>query len=267
MNKLLFIFAISVAVLANNVAMAEITTVTRTTTTTTTTTTNVPVNAILQDNIATIKTAIANYKAGNNLQCISILSEYVKTHPVSAAAHYYLGNAYMRIGMTDKALTNYTKTADINTVPQLTSYSLQAIDCINNIGTGAPCVYYAFNRKQLAELQADPSGYLRSVRNNLLSEEVIEGSDPEIEKLIKGEYSDRIHPEAKQVLYEEKLKKQQYNLNKKKSMLPVSNELETANSTSYPLPSYAPNAASSSNEVTADEMELIIMSETAALNK
>ena len=221
---------------------------------------------LLKDDIGTIKYAISSYKAQNYLQCISTLTEYVNTHPVSAAAFYYLGNAYMKLGLGDKAKENYAKTANINTVPQLTSYAIQAIDCIDR-GPGAICVYYTFNKKQIVELQANPKVYLDSVRNNLLAEEVREGSDPDIEKLIKGEgeFSGRIHPEAKKVLIDERTKRDRYNMNKR-SMLPVSEKIAKVIRAEYPVHSYAPNAESSSTEVTADEMELIIMSETAALN-
>ena len=224
-------------------------------------------SASLRDDIGTIRYAIRTYKAQNYVQCISTLSEYVKTHPISAAAFYYLGNSYLRLGLADKARENYSRAADINTVPQITSYSLQAIDCIDR-GPGIPCVYYTFNRKQLAELQANPTAYLDSVRHNLVAEDVREGSDPDIEKLIRGEgeYSGRIHPEAKKVLIDERIKRDKFNMNKK-SMLPVSEKLAKVIRAEYPVHSYAPSASTSSTEVTADEMELIIMSETAALNK
>ncbi len=222
---------------------------------------------ILQENIAIIRGAISSYKAQNYVQCISTLTEYVKTHPISAAAYYYLGNSYMRLGMGDKAKENYAKTIDINTVPQMTSYAIQAIDCIDN-SNGMPCVYYSFNKKQLAELQANPRVYLESIRTSLNSEDIREGSDEEIEKLIRAEgvYADRIHPEAKVVLRDEKVKRDKYNMNKK-SMLPVSDKIAKMIKAPYPVHSYAPNAVSTSTEVTADEMELIIMSETAALQK
>ena len=76
----------------------------------------------------------------------------------------------------------------------------------------------------------------------------------------------RIHPEAKKVLIDERIKRDKFNMNKK-SMLPVSEKLAKVIRAEYPVHSYAPNASTSSTEVTADEMELIIMSETAALNK
>ena len=222
---------------------------------------------LLKDNIAIIRGAIKSYKAQNYTQCIVTLTEYVKTHPISAAAYYYLGNSYMKIGDADLARENYERTVDINTVPQLTSYALQAIDCLNR-GPGVVCQYYSFSKKQIAELQENPTVYLESVRNNLLSENVREGSDEEIEKLIQaqGIYSDRIHPEAKQVLSNEKTQREKYNMNKK-SMIPVSDKIAKVIRASYPVHSYAPNAVSTSTEITADEMELIIMSETAALQK
>lgn len=221
----------------------------------------------LKDDIAIIRGAIRSYKAQNYTQCISTLTEYVKTHPVSAAAFYYLGNSYMKVGLGEKARENYSRTVDINTVPQLTSYAIQAIDCIDR-GPGLPCVYYSFNKKQIAELQANPTIYLESVRNNLLAEDVVEGTDEEIEKLIqaKGIYADRIHPEVKQVLSNERTQREKYNMNKK-SMLPVSDSIAKVIRASYPVHSYAPNAVDNSTDVTADEMELIIMSETAALKK
>jgi len=217
----------------------------------------------LKENIAIVKSAISYYKAQNYLECINVLTQYVKKHEFSAAAYYYLGCAYMRVGLSDKAKENFERTADINTVPQLTSYSLQAVDCIDR--TPEPCEYYKFTKKQIVELQENPSAYLDSVRNNLLAEETVEGSDEEIEKLIHGAYSDRIHPEALKVLLDERMKQKQFNLNKK-SMLPVSNKLAKAIRAAYPV-SYAPNTKSTTSEVTADEMELIIMSETAALKK
>lgn len=216
----------------------------------------------LKENIATVKSAITYYKAQNYLECINILSEYIKKYDFSAAAHYYLGCAYMRIGLAEKAKENFERTADINTVPQLTSYSLQAVNCIEN--SPAPCEYYKLTKKQIVELQADPSGYIENLRNNLLAEETVEGVDEEIEKLIHGTY-DKVHPEAAKVLLDERMKKDKYNLNKK-GMLPVSNKLAKAIRATYPH-SYAPSAKSATSEVTADEMELIIMSETAALKK
>ena len=217
----------------------------------------------LKENIATVKSAITLYKAQNYLGCISLLSDYVKTHQYSAAAYYYLGCAYMKVGMGDNARENFERAADINTVPQLTSYALQAVDCIDR--SPEPCEYYKLTKKQIIELQANPAEYLDSLRNNLLAEETVEGTDEEIEKLIHGAYSERIHPEALKVLLEERMKQKQFDINKR-TALPVSNKLAKAIRAAYP-PSYAPSAKPTSSEVTADEMELIIMSETAALKK
>ncbi len=219
----------------------------------------------LKENIATVRSAISHYKAQNYLECINVLSEYIKKYQYSAAAHYYLGCAYMKVGLTEKAKENFEKSADINTVPQLTSYSLQAVDCIDR-ASPEPCEYYKLTKKQIVELKASPSEYLDSLRNNLLAEETVEGADEEIDKLIRGEYSGRVHPEALKVLIDERMKHDQYKMNKK-VMLPVSSKLAKAMRAVYPAHSYAPNAKSSSSSITADEMEMIIMSETAALKK
>ncbi|MBQ3642821.1 hypothetical protein II906_12995 [bacterium] len=155
-----------------------------------------------------IKAAIGKYKAGNFLGCISDLKLVTDKDPDSAVSWYYLGSAYMNIAMKAEAHEAFDRVVALNTVPQLTSYSIQAKLCMEN---PANCNYQKFNAEQIDELKADPNGFLTNFFAS--KDEPQDEGNEEIEKLIHGEYADKMHPDAKEFVEEQRIKMQQLEIN------------------------------------------------------
>ena len=162
--------------------------------------------AAVKDGAGT-KAAIEKYKARNFIGCISDLKMITKEDPANAVGWYYLGSAYMNIALKTEAHEAFDKVVALNTVPQLTSYSIQAKLCMEN---PAKCEYHEFTLEQIEQLRLNPSGFLESYMAAKLATE--NSNDAEIEKLIDGDY-DKIHPEAKEFIHQEKLKMQQTQIN------------------------------------------------------
>ena len=158
-----------------------------------------------ESNTAVIKGAIEKYKNRNFLGCISDLKMETAKDPSSAIAWYYLGNAYMNIAMKAEAHEAFDNVVQINSVPKLTSYSIQAKICMEN---PARCTYQDFNKDQISQLKADPTGFLESYFANLNNDNKSE-ADIEIEKLINGSYGGNLHPDAKNVIIQERTKIEQ----------------------------------------------------------
>ena len=106
-----------------------------------------------------IKEAIAKYKAKNYLGCISDLKMYTAKETNNAVAWYYLGTSYMNIAMLGEAQDAFDKVIELNTVPQLTSYSIQAKLCMEN---QEKCKYQDFTYDEIKQLKSDPVKFLDS---------------------------------------------------------------------------------------------------------
>lgn len=162
--------------------------------------------AAVKDSAGT-KAAIAKYKERNFIGCISDLKMITKDDPANAVGWYYLGSAYMNIALKPEAHQAFDKVVALNTVPQLTSYAIQAKLCMEN---PARCEYQDFTLEQIEQLRLNPTGFLESYAAAKLTEQ--NPDNAEIEKLIDGNY-DKIHPEAKEFIHQEKLKMQQTEIN------------------------------------------------------
>ena len=165
-----------------------------------------------------IKDAIEKYKNKNYLGCISDLRMETTKDPTSTISWYYLGNAYMNIAMKKEAHDAFDKVVSLNTVPKLTSYALQAKICMEN---KQRCQYQNFNAEQIAQLKANPATFIESYFASL-SDANKNQKDLEIERLIKGGYNSKIHPEASKVILQERTKMEQSRINSK-AALPTDN--------------------------------------------
>ena len=155
------------------------------------------------DDLKVINSAIKKYKDKNYLGCISELTEYTEKNPTSVAAWYYLGNSYMNIAMQDKANEAFEKVITINSVPQLTSYSIQAQLCMKD---PTQCEYKIYTLDEIEQLKLDPVKFLAEYNKPKEPEVVVQ--DPkvvEINRLINGEYPG-IHPDADNFIRQESLK-------------------------------------------------------------
>ena len=166
------------------------------------------------NNTQVIKEAIQKYKDKNYLGCISDLRIETKKDPMSTVSWYYLGNAYMNIAMKQEAHEAFDKVVQLNTVPKLTSYAIQAKLCMEN---PAKCNYQDFNNEQIAQLKANPNQFLESYFESL-SDKNKNKDDIEIEKLIKGAYSGKVHPDASKVIIQERTKMEQNKINSKAAL-------------------------------------------------
>lgn len=175
-------------------------------------------------NIQVIKDAISKYKNKNYVGCISDLRMYTEKDPSSAIAWYYLGNSYMNIAMKQEAHAAFEKVIALNTVPKLTSYSIQAQICMEN---PTKCNYQNFSTDEIKKLKADPTAFLEQYFANLANT----GKDAdtvEIEQLIKGSYSQNIHPQAREFIRQEKTKMKQNEINTDQAFIPSSDKLAQA---------------------------------------
>ena len=176
------------------------------------------------DNTQTIKDAISKYKNKNYVGCISDLRMLTEKDPTSAIGWYYLGNAYMNIAMKQEAHAAFEKVIALNTVPKLTSYSIQAQICMEN---PLKCEYQDFSYDEIKKLKADPSGFLEQYFANLNNTEK-DADTVEIENLIKGNYPQNVHPQAQEFIRQEKTKMKQNEINTDQAFIPSSDKLAQA---------------------------------------
>lgn len=177
-----------------------------------------------ETNMQLIKDAISKYKNKNYVGCISDLRMYTEKDPSSAIAWYYLGNSYMNIAMKQEAHAAFEKVIALNTVPKLTSYSIQAQICMEN---PTKCNYQNFSTDEIKKLKADPTAFLEQYFANLANT----GKDAdtvEIEQLINGAYSQNIHPQAQEFIRQEKTKMKQNEINTDQAYIPSSDKLAQA---------------------------------------
>ena len=149
---------------------------------------------------------------------------YTEKDPSSAIAWYYLGNSYMNIAMKQEAHAAFEKVIALNTVPKLTSYSIQAQICMEN---PTKCNYQNFSTDEIKKLKADPTAFLEQYFANLANT----GKDAdtvEIEQLINGAYSQNIHPQAQEFIRQEKTKMKQNEINTDQAYIPSSDKLAQA---------------------------------------
>ncbi len=164
-----------------------------------------------EKNPAAIKEAIKKYKNKNYLGCISDLKIYTEQNPSSAIAWYYLGNSYMNISMQNEANSAFDKVVELNTVPKLTSYSIQAQLCMKD---PSQCEYKNYTLQEIEQLKLDPLKFLEEYNKPKVVEEVQQ--DPrvvEINRLINGEFQGNIHPEADNFIKQESLKMEGQRMN------------------------------------------------------
>lgn len=157
-----------------------------------------------------IKAAIAKYKSKNYIGCISDLRLYTMSDPASAVAWYYLGTSYMNIAMKTEAHQAFDRVVQINTVPKLTSYAIQAKICMEN---PTRCQYQDFTYDEINQLKADPIAFLDQYFATQNTEEPKDIGELEIEKLINGYYSNNIHPSARDFIMQERAKIKQNEMN------------------------------------------------------
>ncbi len=183
-------------------------------------------SAISAEDSNTIKGAIAEYKAGNYLGCISNLKLYLEEDPTNVVAWYYLGNAYMKIAMKPEAHEAFDRVVQINSVPKLTSYSIQAKMCMEN---SVKCVYQNFTDEEIRELRANPSEFLTEYFAKMNSADDKSVDTVEIEKLINGMYGNNVHPEAQNFIIQQKTQSKQLDAGaKSKAELPADEKIAQA---------------------------------------
>lgn len=156
-----------------------------------------------------IGVAINKYKMRNYVGCIQDLQMISRKDPSNVVVHYYLASALMQIGATDKASAEFDKVISLNTVPGLTSYSIQAKNCLS--GTGK-CEYVKLNSEQIPNLISDPQNYINALKEKTLNG-AVSPDNQEIDKLINGKYGSNIHPDAKRVIIDTLLKQEKHDMN------------------------------------------------------
>lgn len=187
---------------------------------------SLPVTAATSSDTALIRLAVNEYKRGNYISCISHLRKatnyYVYNNPNAsgfetlssaennAVAWYYLGASYMKIGLKKEALEAFDRVISLNQSPRLTSYAIQAKMCMDS---SAPCKYYNLKDSEITALKANPSGFLTSYTSdkNPITEK--DAETIEIERLIRGQYGNNIHPEAQDFINQQKAYRRKAEMN------------------------------------------------------
>ncbi len=157
-----------------------------------------------------IKEAISKYKAKNYLGCISDLKLYVLKDPTNAVAWYYLGTSYMNIAMKQEAHDAFDKVIELNTVPQLTSYSIQAELCMEN---EEKCKYQDLTYDEIKQLKSDPVTFLNKFLAKQQNMKKVNSNDAEINKLITGKYPNNIHDDARAFINQQRASMQRDAIN------------------------------------------------------
>ncbi len=155
-------------------------------------------------NDAELNAAIKKYKEKNYVGCISDLKQFTEKNGQNAVAWYYLGNAYMNIAMNEDAGKAFSKVVEINSVPKLTSYSIQAQLCMKD---PSQCEYKNYSLKEIEQLKINPAKFLEEY--NKPKEVEVVPEDPkvvEINRLINGEFHANMHPDAESFIRQETLK-------------------------------------------------------------
>ncbi len=180
---------------------------------------------IKESDAKVIKEAIKKYKEKNYVGCISDLRLYTEKDPSNAVAWYYLGNAYMNIAMKPDAHAAFEKVIALNTVPKLTSYSIQAQICMENV---TKCEYRNFTYDEIKKLKANPTTFLEEYFAKMNEKPEKDADTVEIENLINGSYPNNITPEAREFIRQEKAKMKTTEINNNQAYLPSDQKLAQA---------------------------------------
>lgn len=81
---------------------------------------------------ATIKSAVAKYKAGNYAGCLQELFSLTKKDPSNALAYYYMAMAYTHVDMPNDAVEAYEKVISLNPNEYLVEYATKGRDCLTD---------------------------------------------------------------------------------------------------------------------------------------
>ena len=210
-----------------------------------------------------IRDAISKYKERNYIGCISDLRIYTEKDPSSAIAWYYLGNSYMKIAMQQEANEAYNRVISINTVPILTSYSIQAQMCMQDTTKRE---YQNFTQEEIKELRKNPAEFLTNYFANMQSKND-DADTVEIEKLINGSYPNHMHPDARNVIMEEKTKIQQSAYNNNRAYLPQEQKLAEAvqmlknqrNNSNFAMMLDLPPSSNSQQQISPEMIQMMMM--------
>lgn len=81
---------------------------------------------------ATIKSAVAKYKAGNYSGCLQELFSLTKKDPSNALAYYYMAMAYTHVDMPNDAIEAYEKVIALSPNEYLVEYATKGRDCLTD---------------------------------------------------------------------------------------------------------------------------------------
>lgn len=122
---------------------------------------------------ATVKSAIAKYKAANYTGCLQELFSVTIKEPSNALAYYYMAMAYTHLNMQTEAVEAYEKVISLNPNTYLTEYATKGRDCL----TGGPaCISadaVAAGNSQETEAEDDLDKFVNSPYGNGLSPEML----------------------------------------------------------------------------------------------
>lgn len=120
-----------------------------------------------------VQNAILQYKKHNYAACIQGMQKAIDANKLKdlSIAYYYMGNAYVKLGRSDKAIENYDKVISLNTSPGLVNYAKQGNECLRNLDQCKsidnidgfirsntlvhPKVYYDLQAKEVETVQTD----------------------------------------------------------------------------------------------------------------
>ena len=196
-----------------------------------------PVVAVSPAITPQVKLAISKYKGGDYLGCIQDMEEYTAEDPTNAVAYYYMGIAYMKIGLKDNAIESLQKVSTINSIPKLSSYAIQATRCMQKNIT--PCTYKNYSDNQLENLIKDPRSFFDTYAGDGNGGDISEDIEDDMDRLFNGSYPSNIHPDANKVIQETRLIQEQERVNtelkqklakpQKKSQKNTNNKIASAN--------------------------------------
>lgn len=162
-----------------------------------------------------VRQAINKYKTQDYIGCIQDLEEYSQDDPTNSISYYYTGIAYMKIGMKEKAIESFSKVSALNSIPILSSYAIQASQCM--ITNQSPCVYKKYNATEIEEMILDPTAFFtreaEAPELEINRETVPLEALTDIDKLIQGVYPENIHPDANKTIQETRLIQEQEKVN------------------------------------------------------
>lgn len=92
---------------------------------------NLDKNTVYYPN-ATIKSAVAKYKAGNYSGCLQELFSLTKKDPSNALAYYYMAMAYTHVNMKNEAVEAYEKVISLHPNDYLVDYATKGRDCLTD---------------------------------------------------------------------------------------------------------------------------------------